>query len=139
MLSRSVSKLGRTWCVARWAARLVRAALGCVAPGPRAWVRRLVRRSSPEQLLTGGEKGKRRGEEERKERKKRKRGEKREVRERRERGREKKISSARIFRRSKSDYIAFGFFYKNTKNYQFTLYKIYGYHTITVYFMSRVL
>ena len=71
---------------------------------------RLVRRSSPEQLLTEGEKGKRRGEEERKERKKRKRGEER--RERSGRGIEKKISSARVFRRSKSDYIAFGFFVK---------------------------
>ena len=49
--------LGRAWVCRAWSARLG------ASPG------------SPEQLLIGGEKGKRRGEEERKERKKRKRGE----------------------------------------------------------------
>ena len=74
-----------------------------VAPGPRAWVRRLgrvawVRRSSPEWLLTEGEKGKRRGEEEKEERRE-KREEKREIRERRRREKERKdfFSSARVF------------------------------------------
>ena len=61
------------------------------------------------QLLTGGEKGKRRGEEERREKKREKRGPG--EKEKRERGREK-FSSARVFQRSKFDYIAFGFFVK---------------------------
>ena len=64
-------------------------------------------------LLTGGEKGKRRGEEERKERREKEKRKERSGRGGEEREEEKKISGALVFRRSKPDYIAFGFFVKH--------------------------
>ena len=66
-------------------------------------------------LLTGGEKREERRKEEKEEG--REREKKREVRERGRREREKKknFECARVFQRSKPDYIAFGFFVKHEK------------------------
>ena len=93
-----------------------------IAPGPRAlghaWVYACVTPGcAPETsagLLTGREKGKRGGRKKRKKEKKERRKE-RSGREKGEREEKENFECARVFRRSKPDYIAFGFFVKHEK------------------------
>ena len=102
----------RAWCVAR---------LG-VAPSavPGCWP------GSPE--LAGGRAGQRRKGEERK-RKKKKRREKRVSGEGERRGRKKKKRGSGFFG-LKSRIYSVRVFRKNTRSYRFTIYEIYGYHTM---------
>ena len=75
------------------------------------------RSASPEWLLTGGEKGKRRGEEEREER----REKKRDPGEKEEREREKKIFFSSLgFSEVETRLYSVRIFRKNTKSYRFT-------------------
>ena len=138
---RAIREVGRSWrpelgwpdlawagaCRSTW-----------VGPGPcvlgRAWVRLALRpltwvcRSSPEWLLTRGEKGKRREEEEKEERRE-KRGEKREIRERRRREREeKKNFECSDFPEVETRLYSVRIFRKTREVTDLSLSKIYGYH-----------
>ena len=116
---------GRIWPA--WVARALGRAWvrACAAPGCAPVLHRCLA-----WVLTGG--GKRGGKEEKGRRKKEeKERRERKVRERERGEREKEnFECARVFRRSKPDYIAFGFFVKHKKLPIYPFLKKYSYHKI---------